>query len=570
MRNLITAARRHKSMRTVLLAGAALAVTSAAIAQYSRDDDDYTLGDEDAPLRLKSDYYGYSASISPRAGYTTNVNLSPDGLEEGSAYFSTVLQGSAIYSKPRLTGIISGTIDLSYITEDSNFGVNQDVGGAATLTVVDNLLYVDAAGSTARQLFGDNARFSQNINAARDQRANVHTYSASPYLYREFEDASNATLRYRYSQVFIDDGGIGANPFGGDDFLNDSRSHEALAGWSSGSKWQRVRLGLAAYGNKTRESGSIVLPVFEFDQGSVMAEGQIALTEVFGLSGAFGYDEIDTKTASIFFNDDDLSGVFWRAGFFANPGRRTNLRVEYGERFDNDFIDASISYRLGNRVTFSAGAGQSFESRAQYLNTQFIASQRSVLEFAEALREGGSLSPTEVIQQANRFAGSSYNAQTSGIGVNENAWASLRGAFDRTEISLYANYSDTDFGYRQTRYFGGGLDLRRELSRRMLAYGGLFLRNAETTIDQATCQTSPFLFGFDVTAPLFDPVAACVQYALNNGETTTVGGRIGLAYRIQENLSAFGEFAHTQRFAADYDLLEYGENAFLAGLTLEF
>jgi uncharacterized protein (PEP-CTERM system associated) len=570
MRNLITAARRHKSMRTVLLAGAALAVTSAAIAQYSRDDDDYTLGDEDAPLRLKSDYYGYSASISPRAGYTTNVNLSPDGLEEGSAYFSTVLQGSAIYSKPRLTGIISGTIDLSYITEDSNFGVNQDVGGAATLTVVDNLLYVDAAGSTARQLFGDNARFSQNINAARDQRANVHTYSASPYLYREFEDASNATLRYRYSQVFIDDGGIGANPFGGDDFLNDSRSHEALAGWSSGSKWQRVRLGLAAYGNKTRESGSIVLPAFEFDQGSVMAEGQIALTEVFGLSGAFGYDEIDTKTASIFFNDDDLSGVFWRAGFFANPGRRTNLRVEYGERFDNDFIDASISYRLGNRVTFSAGAGQSFESRAQYLNTQFIASQRSVLEFAEALREGGSLSPTEVIQQANRFAGSSYNAQTSGIGVNENAWASLRGAFDRTEVSLYANYSDTDFGYRQTRYFGGGLDLRRELSRRMLAYGGLFLRNAETTIDQATCQTSPFLFGFDVTAPLFDPVAACVQYALNNGETTTVGGRIGLAYRIQENLSAFGEFAHTQRFAADYDLLEYGENAFLAGLTLEF
>jgi len=569
MRTLITAARR-RTIRTALLAGAALAVTSAAIAQYGRDDDQYNFGDEDTPLRLKSDYFGYSASISPRAGYTTNIDLSPDGFKEGSAYFSTVFQGSAIYSKPRLTGIVSGTLDLSYIAEGSDFGVNQDIGGAATATIAENLFYVDLAGSTSRQLFGDNARFSQNINAARDQRANVHTYSASPYFYREFEDASNATLRYRFSQVYIDDGGVGANPFGGDDFLNDSRSHEALAGWTSGSKFQRVRLGLAAYGNSTRESGSAVLPVFEFEQGSLMAEGQIALTDVFGLSGAFGYDEIDTKSTSIFFSDDDLSGVFWRAGFYANPGRRTNIRVEYGERFDNEFIDASLSYRLSNRITFAAGAGQSFESRAQYLTSQFVASQRSVLAFAEALREGGALSPTEVIAQANRFAGSGYNAQTSGIGVNENAWASLRGAFDRTEFSLYANYSDTDFGYRQTRYYGGGLDVRRELSRHALAYGGLFLRNAETTIDQAVCQTSPFLFGFDVTAPLFDPVAACVQYALVNGETTTVGGRIGLAYRIQKNLSAFGEFAHTQRLAADYDLLEYGENAFLAGLTLEF
>lgn len=570
MRKFINAASKRQTLRIALLAGAALAVTSAAIAQYSRDDDEYSFGDEDTPLRLKSDYYGYSASISPRAGYTTNINLAPDGFEEGSAYFSTVLQGSAIYSKPRLTGIISGTIDLSYITDDSEFAVNQDVGGAATLTVAENLFYVDLAGSTSRQLFGDNARFSQNINAARDQRANVHTYSASPYFYREFADASDATLRYRFSQVYVDDGGIGANPFGSDDFLNDSRSHEALAGWTSGSKWQRVRLGLAAYANTTRESGSIVLPVFEFDQGSLMAEGQIALTEVFGLSGAFGYDEVDTESTSIFFTDDDLSGVFWRAGFYANPGRRTNIRFEYGERFDNEFVDASISYQFSDRFTFAAGAGQSFESRAQYLNSQFVASQRSVLAFAEALREGGSLSPTEVISQANRFAGSGYNAQTSGIGINENAWASLRGAFDRTEVNLYANYSDTDFGYRQTRYYGGGLDVRRELSRRMLAYGGLFLRNAETTLDQAVCQTSPFLFGFDVTTPLFDPVAACIQYALNNGETTTVGGRIGLAYRIQENLSAFGEFAHTQRFASDYDLLEYGENAFLAGLTLEF
>lgn len=48
MRTLITAARR-RTIRTALLAGAALAVTSAAIAQYGRDDDQYNFGDEDTP-----------------------------------------------------------------------------------------------------------------------------------------------------------------------------------------------------------------------------------------------------------------------------------------------------------------------------------------------------------------------------------------------------------------------------------------------------------------------------------------------------------------------------------------
>lgn len=553
---------RRVAPKAALLGGVAIA--TAALAQG-----DFSFNQDGAPLRLKSDYYGYAATISPRVGYTDNIDLAPDGLEDGSAYFSTVLSGSAIYSTPRLTAIAGGNLDLSYITEGSDFVVNQDLGVAATVTVAENLFYLDLSGSTQRNLFGDNARFSQNINSARSQRANVHTLSASPYLYREFEDASSATLRYRFTQAFIDDGNAGANPFGGD-FLNDSRSQEVLAGLNSGNKWDRVRVSLSAYGNKTVEDNSDVLPRTEFKQGSGLFEGQVALSPRFGLSGAAGYDEIETDTATSFFNDDLLSGFFWRAGFYARPGRRTDIRVEYGERFDNGFIDASLSYRLSDRLILSAGAGQSFESRAQYLNSNFIASQRGVLEFADALREGAELSPTAIIEQASRFGAGGFFAQSSGIGINENAFVNLRGAYERTEFQLGAYYSDTDFGFRQTRFATASLDVRRELSRRFSAYGGVFVRNAETTFEQAVCQTSPFLFGFDVTEPLFDPVLACIQYALNNGETWTYGGRIGGAYQIYKNLSGFAEFAHTQRSAADNPLLEYGENAFLAGVTLSF
>ncbi len=555
---------RRRSIKSMLLAGAACAAASGAIAGVST-----RFSDDDAPLRFRSDYFGYAASVSPRAGYSTNINLAPDGFEEDAATFSTLFSGSAIYSTPRFTGIIGGDLDFSYITEGSDFAVNQDIGATATLTVADNLAYLDFSGSTSRQLLGDNARFSQNINAARDQRADVHTFSVSPYLYREFSDTSSATLRYRYSQVFIGDDDAGANPFG-NDLLNDSRSHEVLAGYNTGRKFDRVRIALSAYGNNTVEDGSVIFPRFEYDQGTGTAEGQVALTDSFGLSGAVGWDEIDIEGPVTFFDDDELSGFFWRAGFFARPGRRTDIRIEYGERFDNGFIDANLNYRISDRLTFNAGASQSFESRAQYITSAFIDSQRQTLAFAEQLRTGEARSPRDVIESANRFAGTSYHSQSGAVGVNESAFVGLNGVYDRTEFSLFGHYSDTDFGFRRNQYFTGGLNVRRELSRRLAGYAGVFVRGAETTLDQLTCQTSPFLFGFDVTQPLFDPVAACLQYALNNGRTTTFGGRVGAAYRLYENLSVFGEFAHTQRVAADNALLEYGENAFFAGATLEF
>lgn len=191
MRTLITAARR-RTIRTALLAGAALAVTSAAIAQYGRDDDQHNFGDEDTPLRLKSDYFGYSASISPRAGYTTNIDLSPDGFKEGSAYFSTVFQGSAIYSKPRLTGIVSGTLDLSYIAEGSDFGVNQDIGGAATATIAENLFM---------SILPDRRRASSSATMRASRRTStppaISARTSIPILQAPISIASSTTPRMR-------------------------------------------------------------------------------------------------------------------------------------------------------------------------------------------------------------------------------------------------------------------------------------------------------------------------------------------------------------------------------------
>ena len=101
------------------------------------------------------------------------------------------------------------------------------------------------------------------------------------------------------------------------------------------------------------------------------------------------------------------------------------------------------------------------------------------------------------------------NAQTFGFSATDSAYARLAGAYDRLQLSLAGNYQDSDFGFRQNTVYGVTFDVRRQVSRRLTAYARAFYRHADTDFDPAVCQANPFLFGFDVNDPLFDPVAAC-------------------------------------------------------------
>lgn len=552
-----------KGLRNTLLAGAGLGVLAgAAMAQ---------IGEPSAPLKFQTEYIGYAASVSPRVTFTDNINLDSDGSKESEVILSTLFTGGAIVSTPRVTALVLGDLDFSYLVDQGDFVVNQNIGAASTFTLADNWLYIDASGQTSRQLLGDNARFSGNVNAARRQRANVHSFTASPYIYHRMPDQSAVELRYRYSQVFINDENANANLFGGD-FLNDSTSHEVIASYESGGLFDRVRFRTVAYGNKTEETGSDLLPVFEYEQGSILTEGQVALSRSFFLSGAVGYDDVDTESAAAqFFSDDTLSGVFWRAGFTAEPGRRSRVRIEYGERYGDDFIDADLFYELSSRLLFTAGATREFRTRAQGVNAQFRGAQTQTLDFADRLREGQELSPRGVIEAANSFANTigGRSAQTAGVSVSDNAFAALSAVYDRTQLTLSANYADDDFGFRGIESFSASLRARHRLSRQINAYGGVDFRRADTSVDTDACEANPFLFGLNPSEPMFDPVADCAAVAANNGETDTIVGRVGLAYQLYENVSIFGEYSHTERFS-EVDMLEYGENAVTAGLTLDF
>lgn len=550
-------------MKKTLLASASLGVfATASLAQVAAPD---------APLKMQTDYFGYAASASARVGYSDNINLSRSGFEEDEFILSTQFSGGAIVSTNRVTALIMGDLDLSYLINDSDFAVNQNIAATSTFTGVENWLYFDLSGSTSRQLLGDQARFSGNINAGRNQRADVHTYSASPYIFHRMADDSSVELRYRFSQVFVDEDGSLSSFFTGDS-VSDSLTHEVLAQYDTGRQLDRLRLRFSAYGSDTTEDGVSIFPDFGYKQGFVSTDAQFSLTDRFALSGGIGYDEVETKgAAAIFFNDADLSGFFWRAGFTARPGPRSSIRLEYGERYGDDFIDASASYQISQRFVFSAGANRTFRTRAQSVSSQFRSTQRETLEFADRLREGQELSARSIIEAANWYSsGRNFgSAQTNGVAVSDSAYASLMGDFDLTEVSLNGFYSDDDFGYRQTETYGAGLNISRRMARRLTGYGSVQYRRTDSAFDTATCEANPLIFGLDTTDPMFDAMTDCASLASTNGVTNTVIGRIGASYRLYENASVFAEISHTERFSPNA-LLEYDENNILAGITVDF
>lgn len=543
-------------------AKAALLVTASAVvvlhaAAFAQDQD----SGPKAELRFRNNYFGYGLAVGPRVSYTDNIQLTPNGDSEFAV--SVASNGSAVYSTNRFTGVIDGSLDVSYLTDQSELVASQDIGAAGTATISDNLFYFDIAGSTSRQLAGENARFSQNVNAGRSQRVNVHNFSLSPYLNHRFANGSAAELRYRFSQVFVDGNATNAS------FDTNSRTHEVVATYNTGTSIDRLQVGVTAYGNRTTDYGSSIVNDYDFEQGSLEGDAQFALSDRFALTGAVGYDDIDTTGPAGFIPAAQLTGTYWRAGFRAKPGRKTDMRIEYGERYGDDFINANIRYDISPRVTFSAGAGRSFQTRAQAASSQFEALQRKTLDFVDTLRTGSVGDAAAVVDALTRVARSRIGYQQIGLGVSNDANAQLSGAFGRTTLNLYGNYQDTDYGYRNIKNYGAGLSAQRTLSRRLVGYTNIFYRHINANSDVAACIADPTLFRLDTSLPGFDAVAACTSATANDADNNTAGGRIGLSYRLYQNVSAFGEFGHTERFSP-LPNQEYSENAATLGVQMQF
>ncbi|NHK26944.1 TIGR03016 family PEP-CTERM system-associated outer membrane protein [Parvularcula flava] len=521
----------------------------------------------------------YVLRVSPRVTYSDNVELAPEGFEQQDALASVYMSGGALVDRVRFKGIVNGSIEVgSYLNppevggealyDRTVFSPNVIAGG--TTKLVDNLFYFDLAASAREQALDETTRSSGGTSLAGNQRlANSYAVSASPYLFRRLGSEATIEARYRYVAVSVDDD---QSVEGIDDYLNDSQSHELIAEYSSGRLFDRVGFSVRAFANSTEETGSQVLPEVDFSQASISGDLRYAMNRKVSLVGTVGYDDVETNGTSPF-DDDDLSGTFWKAGVALTPGRRSEASLELGERYGGTWVDASASWRYSSRLQFRLSANNRLMTTAQAQAERFNVLQEETLSYAEELRQLGNLTSENILERVLEFNEglSDLTRQQAGLSRSTGVYADMIAQAPRSSLVLRTGYDKSDFGFEEIDTWSISGLLNHRISRRLDAYARANYQDSSGEIGGSLEDCLTALRQNPDNAGMTD---AMLQAICQSGEglaldTRTLILSAGLDYLLFRDLNAFAALSRSQRFA-DTPANEYVENSVTVGLSYDF
>lgn len=260
--------------------------------------------------------------------YTDNVNLRPRGQEE-SQFVTEFTPGLAVSGSGRRYKVAASSQLRHYEYSDGDLPGTIDnlheYSFAGQGMLVDDLLFIDAAGGSSQQpvsAFGP--QLGNNLYAT-GNRAKIKTWRITPTLDKRFSNDARAVLRY--SRDSVDAGEI--NRFGSS--LGDTIS----ANLDSGSIFQSLGVGL----NYQRQDLDNDL-TGESSSESAGTSLRYALNSRFALTATVGYDRYDFEGPGA-----DVAGRNWSAGFDWVPSLRTSVSAAIGRHFYGNTGKLNASHR---------------------------------------------------------------------------------------------------------------------------------------------------------------------------------------------------------------------------------
>ncbi|GAC1411277.1 MAG: hypothetical protein NVSMB6_12390 [Burkholderiaceae bacterium] len=293
--------------------------------------------------------------------YTDNVRLAPRGREQ-SDFVTQVAPGFTLDNdRPRLQVHIGYALQaLLYKDSDISPQVSNLVNATVHATLIEDLLLMDARGSVGQQnisSFGPVA--TSNINFT-GNRANVRTYTISPYLVHRFSNIATSQLRYSHDSVGTsnrdNNSGFNFSPFG------NSNSDRLVLNVDNGPLFRSVTWGTYASTQKTKYSNNQSV-----DQSTYSGNVGYFLLPTFRLTASAGYEKNTYFTLG-----DRPQGGFYNAGFIWTPTVRTNVTATAGHRYFGKTYSLAANHRA-RLAAFSATYSEDITtSQAQFLSTQLV------------------------------------------------------------------------------------------------------------------------------------------------------------------------------------------------------
>lgn len=266
----------------------------------------------------------WKASTGLRVGevFTDNIRLTDS--DKDSEFVTTVTPNINLEGKGSRANIkLIGAVEFNNLGGDAE-NYNPELQADGDIELIEDLFFVEG-NTSARQTAID--PFSASGDTSINERNNTTTtyqYSVSPYFTTRLKKFAVVQVRYRYDEQINREGEV-----------DDSSRESASFNFNSGNDFTTITWGLLGSWSKTDfddRSGEIATTESsdnEFKSATLRLGYKI--NRKWQLTTSYGKEWNDFISSSSDVDDD-----FWSLGFVWTPTPRTNLEVDYGERFFGD------------------------------------------------------------------------------------------------------------------------------------------------------------------------------------------------------------------------------------------
>jgi uncharacterized protein (PEP-CTERM system associated) len=458
-------------------------------------------------------------TIEPRFSvsetYTDNVRLAEKGLEEED-YVTVASPGIALHGTGRRVQLnLDYSLDyFSFVNQSSEDEFRNQLTATGLAELVEERLFIDAQASVSEEIVDNTDEISASEFNVTDNRRTLQVYNVSPFTLHRFGSWADGEARHRFSWFDGDDGSIGT-----------SARNESSLSLTSGTRFTNLGWALnGSYERLGRDDGT--------DANTITGIGEVnyQFNSVLGTFFQVGYEAFDDDTLG-----GDPDGIFFEGGFRLTPGRRTELVVSYGDRFDSNDLEVEFRYEISSRTLFTARFSESITT-----SQAILANRLADIDFDGRDREGGFVSDRD---RGDFRSGDPAFGLTGSAFRQELLEATLAGSRGRNTFSFRAFLERRKEGGNGTRerVMGGSVNFGRSLSR------------------QSTLNFAASYEYFDFSGGL-----------LGGREDELRSVDVSYSYSISENFVGSLTYAFNQRLSNQLAGIEFTENAVTIRFTKTF
>ena len=436
-----------------------------------------------------------------------------------------------------------GVTGVSRFSDDNDQDIYHRLNAIGKAELIEDFLFIDGTARISQELIsllGSPAEAEVNDS----NRADVGTYSVSPYIRKRLGTFAEAHARYTASGAIFES-----------NTAADSAANTIALGLSSGTRFNDVSWGLD-YSLREAEYRNANIATYNTDATFERASARVgyALTRKFRVFGNVGQDSND------YLSTTDTDGSFYNVGLGWAPTRRTSVEATVGERYFGN----TYSFGGSHRTRMSRWSARYSEDVSD-ITQQFLEQSSRIFwlcdgKLIEAVTppQGDACSgPISAGQLAETFsdfgvptadlvaAGLLNIASANGIFILKSLTAGVSWDVGRLEFGLSGQ--DTR---RLYQLFNGAEDHIQGVT------GAVSYRMSPRT----TANTSVSLTRRSVDSVLAEGPAR---------EDDILSVSLGINHRFAEKLNGALIFRHTQRDSNEASS-EYEENRLTASVNMRF